>query len=107
MTSHMVLETPSTKVPRDFGVLDRKGRSIGATVWLREVGMAEGKSAHGSYYNMAPGHYFVMTVQATRAGVAYGACQQRQYFKTEAERDAAVEKYFREAAKRAAKREGK
>lgn len=100
--SHCVLKTQPTYTRRTFADLDKKGRTIGGIVTLREVDMAPGEDQYGSYCNMEPGHYFTMTPQATRNGSGYGASQFTRYFKTEAERTAAVEKYFADAAKRAA-----
>lgn len=103
-----VAETEVIRVTRDFGVKDRFGRTIGAKVFLREVTMEAIEDACRLYYStMAPGHYFCMSVTATRDDVPYGAVQMRQYFTTEAERTATMEKYFAGAAKRAAKRAGK
>jgi hypothetical protein len=103
-------ETASTEVFREFGVRDRKGRMIGARVFLRELDMVELTDVKDGYYGyntVEPGHYFVMTVCATRGGASYGASQPRQYFTTAEAREAAMETYFAGAAKRAKQREGK
>lgn len=98
----------------DFGVVDAKGRKLGATVTYTEVEYTEWTAAqyaelqakkYGSLGSAkAPGTYaFCIRVQATRNGEAFGATQSTQEFATEAERFAAVEKYLKGAQKRAAK----
>lgn len=87
----------------DFGAMDRFGRKIGTIVTTFEIDFTEAAPEAISYYTMAPGHYYGLNVWATRNGLEYGAVQHDRYFNTEAERTAAIEKYLKEAAKRATK----
>lgn len=91
----------------DFGVKDARGRAIGAKVYYREIELVEFTPEEFQvYYALPAGYYYVATMRATRNGVDYGASQPRQYFATEAERDAAVQAYLANAKKRAAKKAG-
>jgi hypothetical protein len=90
-------------IAESFGVVDCKGRVIGAHAWTFELDFVEISQDAPSYYTMEPGHYFVFCPQAIRDRVSFGAIQRDRYFKTEAERDAAVNKYLIDARKRAVK----
>jgi len=92
-----------------FGVVDGKGREIGASAHSYELDFVEieNPGQWESYYTIAPGHYFVFRPSAERAGRAFGASHREQLFATAAERDAAVTKYLAGARKRAAKLAGK
>jgi len=88
-----------------FGVADSKGREIGGHAQTFEVDFSIIPEAEftGSYYTQEPGHYFGFRPSATRNGRCFGALQRVQLFLTAGARDAAVEKYFRNARKRAEK----
>ena len=88
----------------DFGVKDTRGRAIGAKVYYREIELVEfTPEQYQVYYALPAGYYYVATMRATRNGADYGASQPRKYFTTEAERDAAVAKYLKQARSRALK----
>lgn len=76
----------------DFAEVDAWGRAVGAIVltWEDE---AERFAAYP----------FGLRVQATRKGVSYGPAQAARYFATVGERDKAVAKYLKGAAKNAVK----
>lgn len=84
-----------------FDVVDKKGRLIGAKVYTFEIDFIEIESDSGSYWTIAPGHYFGFIPQATRNGQDYGAIQNFRLFLTPAERDDAIAKYLAAARKRA------
>lgn len=83
------------------GKVDAKGRKMGTLVRTNEVTYAAlpEDAPIGSYYRMEPGHYYAVRIQAAKDGVAWGASQPSQFFKTEAERDAAIAKRLAKAAK--------
>lgn len=86
----------------DFGVHDSKCRTIGATVKTYEVTFeALPEGVYG--YSKPPGDYYGWIPSATRNGQHYGASQSSRLCKTSAERDAAISKYLKDAAKRALK----
>src|SRR5260221_958750 len=94
-----------TASKHDFAATDRFGRKMGSDVDTYEIDIVAGdniwsKAARGY---LADGHHFVLNVQATRNGIAYGATQYRQFFTTAEARDAAVVKYLRAAQARADK----
>lgn len=94
----------NTQRRETFEVRDRKLRSVGALV---NIAMAEATESDGvGYGGYEPGLYWSFRPSATRSGVEYGATQPRQYFKTEAEMEAAIAKYFASAKKRALKQFG-
>jgi len=98
--------TTATHSARDFGCVDSKGRTIGARVAVFEFDFVEAAPG-GSYWNYARvGHVFAFVPQALRAGKDFGAYAGERWFDTAEARDAAIEKYFADAAKRAAKQAG-
>lgn len=93
-------------VHHEFGVgRDSKGRTIGANISTGTLELIEiPEDYQGWFYaDKEPGTYYVLCVHATRGGESFGALQRERFFKTVAERDAAIAKYLKEAAKRAAK----
>lgn len=99
--------TEATHQHFDFGVSDRFGRKVGARITSYEVDFAEAPPEAYSGYTISEGHYYAMQVSATRNGEPYGASQPNQHFKTIEERTKAIDKYLKEAGKRAVKLEGK
>lgn len=92
----------------DFGHLDAKWRTIGArvTTWeqdMEAVTEEEATAWRWGWYAVAPGHWYIFCPHATRNGATYGALQSTQWFTTAAERDRAIAKYLKGAAKRAEK----
>jgi len=96
---------------REFNHRDRLGRLIGARAdrsTVSYVDLTEAELETRRCWNCIPaGTYFAFQPSALRNGRHYGASQREQLFTTEAEREAAVAKYFRDAEKRAAKRAGR
>ena len=87
----------------DFGVVDSKGRAIGARITLKVQVLEAAPADANSYYPREPGTYYVASVQATRAGVGYGASFNGKVCTSEAERIAYVENYLKSAKARAVK----
>lgn len=88
-----------------FGVSDKKGREIGATVRFEVRVYEEFTPTERTYFrtDIAPGTYFMWIGRATRAGETFGSGEGFGFCKTEAERHAAVEKYLKGAKARALK----
>lgn len=110
-------------VTQDFGVTDKKGRALGASVALFEcdyvqVAVKLEQSYSGPYVvdadpsehycplQVEPGHVWGFIPCSTRDGDGFGACQSERYFRSQEERDAAVEKYFKSARNRAVRQFG-
>jgi hypothetical protein len=92
-------------VRRSFGVKDRLGREIGGIGYRWDNVVFRPAPEDANYWNCTPeGTYFAFCPHASRNGKPYGAIQRDQFYTTAAERDAAMETYFTNAAKRAAKR---
>jgi hypothetical protein len=99
-------ETRSEQTQRSesFNVRDSRGRVIGAMARLFTATYSpapEGQS--WGYRREAGSTWYAYQPGATRDGQHYGASHYPKYFPTAAERDAAVERYFRQAASRARK----
>jgi hypothetical protein len=92
----------------DFGVSDKRGRAIGARVSYSETTIVEA-DATARYISPVErlGHWFVLRTTAMRGGKDFGPSFNRQSFRTAAERDAAKDKYLKNAAKRALKEAAK
>lgn len=98
---------------RNFDFVDSKRRTIGASAWkwsqvLTPVPQEEiDRGWFGFIYegeeSLNGTTVFAYQPHGLRAGEYFGASQGTFYFRTEAERDAAAEKYFKNAEKRAAK----
>jgi len=114
-------DEPPTVHTRDFGITDSKGRKLGARASTRDLcltvaeyqdygdrgsprlGKAKEHGVEWLRTGTPDGPCFTLHVAATRDGADFGASQPCRHFRTRAERDAALERYFRDAAKRAAK----
>lgn len=86
-----------------FGVTDRKGREIGATIHFEVRVYEELPAGAVSFQRIAAGTHFVACFQATRGGKAYGPAFNRAFYSTEKERFVGVEKYLKSAKTRAVK----
>jgi hypothetical protein len=84
-----------------FGVADKSGREIGASI-IFTTRIYEAIESNG--WLIAPGTYYCWQGQATKNGNRWGPCQVTHHCKTEQERFEAAEKYLKDAAKRAAKK---
>ncbi len=87
----------------DFGVVDKKGRKVGADVAFQVKTYVAIPDDSRGWTNNAPGTYFAWMGNATRGGEWFGAGQNWRYCKTEAERVAQVEQYLKGAKARALK----
>lgn len=97
-----------TETAIGFGILDGRGREIGATVKTYRSDVVEispiGADGERNYSSARPvGVYFCFFACGNRNGAEYGGGSARGYFLTATERDAAVEKYLADARKRAPK----
>jgi hypothetical protein len=93
-------QEPAMVVP--FGVLDSKGREIGARVAFRVATYTLTEERSG--YCIAPGTYFEWLPSATRSGAHYGALQSWRQCATSEERHVAVTEYLKRARKQAHKK---
>lgn len=92
----------NSKLFFDFGFADKRGRKIGACIHRFMTTFAPVEADSWGGYRHEPGTFFSFIGKATRNGEGYGASQPMHHFKTEAERDAAIETYLTSARKRAA-----
>lgn len=97
-------ETDSSivKTQHNFGIKDAKGREIGAIIKTYmttrvEIPRADGWLCKRKYI----GTHFTYRVHATRNNEYYGAIQSEVFCKTAEERQEKIEKYLRDARKRA------
>lgn len=81
-----------------YGVTDRLGRVIGTA--YRAITVTYTPTDATSGYTREPGVMYGYQTQATRNGKSHQASHYKE-FKTEAERDAALEKSLKDARKRA------
>lgn len=87
----------------DFGLVDSKGRKIGANIYtatLEYIPFVEGEHSRWAAISIAAGVYFTFRPQITKNGKEFGASQDRRYFNTEAECKQAIEAYLTSAKKR-------
>lgn len=103
MKSTLTTRTNDHKELHDFGCTDRFGRKIGAEISTYEADFTSLPEGANCWYNQAPGHYYGLRCWATRYGATYGAIQPNTFYRTEAERTAAITKYLAGAQKRATK----
>ncbi len=97
-----ILETAIKYEKRNFDVVDAKGRVIGGSVktWTEERVVSDAKT---NWLSSWVGIKYFYEPHALRDGQYFGAIQNCKCFDTADERDAAVEKYFANATKRAVK----
>jgi hypothetical protein len=98
--------TEIATVGRTFAdCFDKKGRTVGARVYLQEMDFVDQTEAdHGALsYGVKAGHYFAARPTALRGGGSFGAWQGERTFITEDARDEWVSSYFKNAEKRARK----
>lgn len=88
----------------DFGIVDGRGRKIGAIVTTYRQDRVP---FAGSNSGLAPDSigigWFALDVHAARNGVRFGAVQSTRYFESATARDSAIERYLAAARKRAAR----
>lgn len=92
----------------DFGVVDNKGRAVGALVYRATVEYAvdPAPSVWGGC-TIDPGVWFTWCGMATRDGAGFGACQETHFCATPADREAQVMKYLKGASARAVRQWGR
>lgn len=86
-----------------FGVNDKVGREIGATVYTYKETYETRTDGKDWGYDVQPGTYFSVRPQVTRAGESYGPTQKKKLFNTQDEVDAEIARYFKYARKAAAR----
>jgi len=106
-----------TPVQHDFGIRDAKGRALGTLISLYTVTVVEiteaeiaerkAKSSGWCPCSWEPGTFFGVHVHTTRNRIGFGAAFNGAVLKTEADRDAYIATYLKDAKKRALKNEGK
>ena len=104
ITRRVLTETRTTTT-HDFAAKDKYGRAVGCVVETCTIDYVEEPRTSPYQHSLnTPGRVFAFRPQATRNGERYGPSQSHEEFATAAERDAAVEKYLKGAAKRATKK---
>ena len=108
-------ETILDRVAQDYGCCDSRGRAVGGRVTFLSVSWAaaspEAVAAYAArtysgrliYAERDGATLYAFRPQATRDGAKFGALQDRRFYATLAEAQAAAQDYFTQAAKRAAK----
>jgi hypothetical protein len=86
----------------DFGLVDEKGRRIGAKLTTYELDFVANDNNPGATYDVAPGHYYILTPQHTRNGEEYGFGAHIGFFQRPHDREFAALKYLDDAKSRAA-----
>jgi len=81
-------------------------RTIGAMVRRFTRTFTSPSDPAGAYFAYPEGTYYGLYVSSTRNGYSYGAYVSPRFFDTAEDRDAAAEKYFKAAEKRARKAHG-
>lgn len=87
----------------DFGVTDKKGRTLGTCVISYVTTWAQCESTGRSLLCKPEqlGTWFAFRPQAQRNGMSFGGAGIESRYATEAERTAAIEKYLKGARRRA------
>lgn len=96
--------TPARWETTNFGVVDGRGREIGASVGRFEFTLIACGESEGARYPVAPGFYFAWRSHSTRDGVPYGATGRERRATSEAEREAQIAAYLKGARYRAARK---
>jgi len=93
-------------VHNNFGVLDERGRMIGAKIRTSEITRTKKRQTRCGFVCLESqlGFHYDFTPQATRDGKPFGASQSGYIFRTIEERDVAIKKYLESARKRAVNR---
>lgn len=100
MTRAVLSSQTETKIENILtGKIDAKGRKMGLRVRTCEMTFVAAKEDERTWFRLEPGHYYVVQIQASKNGEKWGAAQPNQYFKTEAERAAAIAKRLAAASK--------
>lgn len=96
-------ESNIVKTQYNFGIQDSKGREIGAIIKTYMITRIEvtGDSLGYLCYKKYIGTHFVYRVHATRNNESYGATQYEVFCKTAKERQEKIDKYIKDAKKRA------
>jgi len=89
---------------RDFGVVDARGRKVGAVIYRYTLTIAElpvDDWDSGLARRSLLGTWYAVTGRATRDGEEFGSGHPERLFATEAEREAYIAKHLAGARKRA------
>jgi hypothetical protein len=89
---------------RHFGVRDAKGREIGGRVQLIEKTLVPTTDRSNNRITKKAGRWLWVRPHALRDGIAYGAYQHGKRYASMEAAEAAIEKYFRDAERRAQKK---
>jgi hypothetical protein len=91
----------------EFGIVDKRGRSIGAVIYRFSVEVIKTDDRSGYdvrlYRENQFGTQYVFCFHATRDGIHFGGGKPDQWFATEAEREDGIRKYLQNAKARAVK----
>jgi len=92
-----------------FGILDQKGREIGAKITTFTVTRIQTDCEDENRLSNPEdiGTHIAYRAQATRNGKSFGALQYENWCKTDEERKQKIEKYLEDAKKRALKKSTK
>jgi hypothetical protein len=93
-------------VHNNFGVLDERGRMIGAKIRTSEITRTKKRMVEFGCMCLESqlGFHYEFIPQATRDGKPFGASQLGDIFRTIEERNVAIKKYLESARKRAVNR---
>jgi|SRR5262245_35689516 len=83
-TTHTVcrpVDDSRTAEHTSFGIVDAKGRELGACVRMQQIAVMPGPIQWSSY-SIAPGLYFEVQVHVTRDEKPFGASPRRHLFET-------------------------
>ena len=100
--------TSRKRTEYDFGVVQPTktygDRTVGASITTLELDVVPVAAGRFCGMTMAPGHYFVLYVSATRNGEDFGGGKGGQYFASADKREVAIQKYLKSAQYRATKK---
>ena len=88
---------------KNFGIFDKRGREVGASVVTKEVKVYDEHDFQAGGCWLESGYYFVLGVGASRANCRFNSAWTTSAYATCDERDAALDKYLSGAYKRAKK----
>jgi hypothetical protein len=98
---------PRTTTDTDFGLIDNRGRAVGARVYTMTTSYTALPDGCGTYCTRPESDigqvFYALRTDALRGGSTFGPGGNLQEFRTEAEREKAIAKYLKGAAARARK----
>lgn len=102
MRTFRTASTDSALAFYDFGVVDSKGRKVGARVLTSIHTFVEDSTVHGAW-SQAPGTYFAFCTGGARNGEGFGVSGPWHYFTTDTARAEAIQTALKAAKARALK----